>query len=76
MSSLSKASEGNQTIKMFLNCKMISPIVMNRASLKTYYFTYVYHTLEKHPLPTKKPDFYLKQNANSLHLKPKCINEF
>lgn len=33
MSSLSKASEGNQTIKMFLNCEMISPIVMNRASL-------------------------------------------
>ena len=74
MSSLSKASEGNQTVKMFANCKMISPIMMNRHPFKPVFYPYMHHTLDKHPLSPKKSNFNPKQDANSLHFKPKCVS--
>lgn len=48
MSSLSKASAGNQTVKMLPNFKMISPIITH------IYFLDVYHTLEEYIYPTEK----------------------
>lgn len=74
MSSLSKASEGNQTVTMLANGKMISPIMMNRHPSKPVFYPYMYHTLDKHPLSPPKSLISTQSRMQTLHFKPKCVS--
>ena len=73
MSSLSKASEGNQTVKMLANCKMISPVMTNRHPSKPVFYPHMYHILDKHPSPPKSL-ISTPSRMQTLHFKPKCVS--